>query len=59
MAEYKTFKGYVIAITTSKNKEDAINNVFYGEFGADMAYQRGKITYKDLELISKLIDKMA
>ena len=59
MDKYKTFKGYLVAITEAENKEDAINNVFYGEFGADMAYQHEKISYRDLELIQKLIERMA
>jgi hypothetical protein len=57
--EYKTFRGYMKAISQAENKEDAIQNIFYGQYGADMAYQHDKITYNDLELIQKIIEKMA
>lgn len=55
---FKYFKGYIKALTECKNRQDAIDNVFYGCYGADMAYQRGYITYNDLEIIQKLIDLM-
>ena len=54
-----TFKNFVIKIAAAKNKEDAINNIFYGFDGIDMAYQRGFITYKDSELLLAIIEKMA
>lgn len=53
------FKKYIQQIINSKNREDAINNVFYGENGIDMAYQREKISWNDHEMLLALIDKLA
>lgn len=53
------FKKFIQRIIDAKNKEDAINNVFYGENGIDMAFQRDKITWKEHEMLLALIEKMA
>lgn len=62
------FKKFIQRIIEAENKEDAINNVFYGtifedgiikEYGIDMAYQHGKITWKEHQMLLALIDKMA
>ncbi len=63
-----TFKSFVERIAQAKNSEDAIQNIFYGQrfdedgnvtrWGIDYAYQRGKITYADLELLLKLCEKL-
>lgn len=53
------FKKFIERIITSENKEDAIQNVFYGENGIDMMYQKEKITYKDFTMLLALIEKMA
>jgi hypothetical protein len=62
------FKKFIERIIASENKEDAIQNVFYGtkwengkivQWGIDIAYQHEKITYKEHEMLLKLIEKMA
>lgn len=62
------FKQFIARIIAAENREDAIQNVFYGtkyegdkvvEYGIDMAYQRGKITWKESEILLALIEKMA
>lgn len=54
-----TFKKFVERIATAKNKEDAIQRVFYGADGIDMAFQKEKITWNEHELLFALIMKMA
>lgn len=53
------FRKYVERIVAADDREDAIQNVFYGEDGIDVAYQRGKITWKEHQLLLNLIEKMA
>ena len=53
------FKKFIQRIIEAENKEDAIQNVFYGWDGIDMAYQREKITWKEHEMLLALIEKMA
>ena len=53
------FKKFVQRIIESKNREDAIQNVFYGMGGIDQAYQQDKITWKEHEMLLALIEKMA
>ena len=53
------FKKFIQAIIESANKEDAIQNVFYGENGIDAAFQHEKITWKEHEMLLALIEKMA
>lgn len=53
------FKKFIERIIESENKEDAVNHVFYGADGIDMAYQREKITWKEHEMLLALIEKMA
>lgn len=53
------FKKFIQKIIEAKNQEDAWNNVFYGSEGIDMAYQRGQISWKEHQLLVKLIEKMA
>lgn len=53
------FKKFVERIVAAQGREDAIQNVFYGADGIDMAYQRGKITWNDHELLLALIEKLA
>lgn len=54
-----TFKNFIIRISEAPDRQAAINEIFYGTEGINMAYQRGHISYKDLELLLKLIEKMA
>lgn len=63
------FKKFVERIIAAENREDAIQNVFYGvtfdengkiiEYGIDIAYQHEKITWKEHEMLLALIEKMA
>lgn len=53
------FKKFIARIIEADSKEDAIQNVFYGADGIDMAYQHEKITWKEHEMLLALIEKMA
>ena len=53
------FKKFIQRIIEAKNQEDAIQNVFYGIDGIDMAYQKDKLTWEEHLMLSQLIDKMA
>lgn len=53
------FKKFIQQIIEAENKEDAIKNVFYGPDGIDMAYQHDKITWKEHQMLLKLIEKLA
>lgn len=63
------FKKFIQRIIEAKNREDAIQNVFYGttrnedgtikEYGIDVAYQHEKISWKEHEMLLALIEKMA
>ena len=69
-AEQKaTFKSFCERIAKAENREDAIQNIFYGQrfdesgnverWGIDYAYQAGKITYSDLEILLHICEKLA
>lgn len=63
------FKKFIERIIASKDREDALQNVFYGtkfdedgkvlQYGIDIAYQHEKISWKEHEMLLALIDKMA
>ncbi|MBQ1789143.1 MAG: hypothetical protein II008_03115 [Oscillospiraceae bacterium] len=53
------FKKLLERIANAADQMDAINNVFYGPDGIDMAYQREKITWKEHQLLMAIIEKMA
>ena len=64
------FKRFIQRIIEAKDREDAVQNVFYGtviddengeikQYGIDMAYQHEKITWKEHQMLLALIDKMA
>lgn len=62
------FKKFIERIIAAKDKEDAIQNVFYGtiwedgkvtQYGIDIAYQHGKISWKEHEMLFNLIEKLA
>ena len=53
------FKKYIERIIAATDREDAIQNVFYGADGIDMAYQHEKITWKEHQTLLALIEKMA
>ena len=53
------FKKFIQRIIKAENREDAIQNVFYGKDGIDMAFQHEKITWKEHEMLLALIEKLA
>lgn len=53
------FKKFIERIIAAENREDAINNVFYGMDGIDIAYQREKITWKEHQMLLALINKLS
>jgi hypothetical protein len=63
------FKKFLQRIIEAKDREDAIQNVYYGtkwdedgnliQYGVEMAYQQEKITWKESEMLLALIEKMA
>lgn len=53
------FKKFVKRIIAAANQEEAINTVFYGTDGIDMAFQHGKISWEDHQMLLSLIEKMA
>ena len=63
------FKKFIQRIIDAADREDAIQNVFYGtvrdedgkiiQYGIDIAYQHEKITWKEHEMLLALIEKMA
>ena len=62
------FKKFIQQIIESEDKEDAMENVFYGtkwengkvvQYGIDIAYQHEKISYKEHQMLLALIEKMA
>lgn len=63
------FKKFIQRIIEAKDHDDAIQNVFYGtvfgddgkvkQYGIDIAYQHGKITWKEHQMLLALIEKMA
>lgn len=62
------FKKFIKRIIASKNREDAIDNVFYGTkwdeegnivvYGIDTAYIYGKITLEEHWMLLEIIGKM-
>lgn len=52
------FKKFIERIIEAQNKEDAMQNVFYGKDGIDIAFQNEKITWKEHEMLLALIEKM-
>ena len=57
--ETRTFKKFIQRIIEAKNRDEAVEKVFYGPEGIDMAYQHEKITWKEHQMLLALIDKMA
>ena len=53
------FKKFLQRIIDAQDREDAIQNVFYGNDGIDRAYQQEKITWKEHEMLLAIIEKMA
>ena len=54
-----TFKKFIDRILACENQSQMIEEVFYGETGIDMAYQRGKISWKEHQTLLKIIERMA
>lgn len=57
--ERTMFKKFIQRIIDAKNREDAIQNVFYGSDGIDIAYQKEKITWNEHQMLLALIEKLA
>lgn len=64
----RMFKKFIERIIAAKDRQDAIDNVFYGtvwkdgtiiQWGIDIAYQYDKITWKEHQMLFNLINKMA
>ena len=55
----KKIRGFIERIIAAENQEDAINNIFYGMDGIERAEQKEEISFRDSELLLKLIEKMA
>ena len=53
------FKKFIKRIIEAENREDAMENVFYGENGIDRAYQLEKISWQEHQMLLTLIEKMA
>jgi len=53
------FKKFLERIIEAADREDAIQNVFYGSDGIDRAYQQEKISWKEHQMLLAIIDKMA
>ena len=53
------FKKFIQRIIESENKEDAVQNVFYGKDGIDMAFQHEKISWNEHQMLLALIEKIA
>lgn len=54
-----TFKNYIKRIVEATDRKDAIDNIFYGADGIDMAFQHGFISWNDHQLLLNLIEKLA
>lgn len=53
------FKKFIQRIIDAENKKDAIDNVFDGKGGIDLAYQHNKISWQEHQMLLALIMKMA
>lgn len=53
------FKKFIQRIIEAENREDAMQNVFYGNDGIDIAFQREKISWKEHRMLLAIIEKMA
>ena len=55
----KKVREFLERFVAAKDREDAVQNVFYGYDGIDMAYQRDQINWNEHELLLAIIEKMA
>lgn len=53
------FKELLKRIIKAENKEDAIENVFYGNDGIERAFDREEISWEEYEMLNAIINKMA
>lgn len=53
------FKKFIQRIIEAENREDAMQNVFYGNDGIDIAFQREKISWEEHQMLLAIIEKMA
>lgn len=51
------FKKFINQILQANTKND-LYDIMYNEEGIDRSYQAEKISYKDYEILCKLIDKL-
>lgn len=56
--KYTIFRKFVERIVEEGSREAAVQEVFYGISGIDMAFQRGEISWEDHELLLKLIERI-
>lgn len=64
-----TFRTFCERIAQAQNREDAIQNIFYGQryddagnverWGVDIAFQREKITWAEHQILLQIIEKLA
>lgn len=52
------FKKFVARIIACGNQSEAIEKVFYGEDGIDMAFQKEKISWEEHQMLLSLIQMM-
>ena len=52
------FKKFIERILACENQSEAVEKVFYGEDGIDMAFQREKISWKEHQMLLGLINMM-
>ena len=58
MAKRGLFKSFLKRIVEARFYQTAIEDVFYGEDGIDMAFQRGEISWEDHQLLLEVIGLM-
>jgi len=59
MEDKDMFKELLKRIIKAENKEDAIENVFYGNDGIERAFDREEISWEEYEMLNAIINKMA
>ena len=53
------FKKFLRRINEAENRRDAWDNVFYAKDGISIAYQYGKLTEEEYEMLVAIISNMA
>lgn len=52
------FKKFIQRIIEAGDQSTAMNKVFYGDDGIDIAFQRDKITWKEHQMLLALINTL-